>query len=464
MDALSSLSFPPLNPLSTSKTHVPSKLERLWSSIAASPEPVLDSLPVSLIETPEVIVPFNKDYTAAAALEWKLSLVGYSVGKRPYYEALLSTAKRIWKLKGTFQLITLSDGFFLFKFSNAEDYEMVWSKGAWFFHGKPFVFQKWSKDFQPTRENFSMVLIWVRIIDLPLVCWNSEGISKIASKIGTPLSVDALTAAKTRLTHARVCIQVATTSAFPETVSISIEDVVFHLKIQYEWKPNPCATCKSMAHTSSHCPSNPQPPQQETQPPRGRSTSRNHRRQHTSQGPTSQTRSFGAAPKQTITSTASTTVLATSSLGIVPTQVTFPSAQATGSQNSQEIDTGIVTASTSGIIVPMSILALTIPVNPPNITIPNLNSPTDECIANLEQESTSSFNNPPIPTKNQFDSLQNCEEQGILEGVDHFTQDAPTVADETNIQSSSNTTSNPLPKSTKGKGAKKPPTPKSKSK
>ncbi|XP_020689441.1 uncharacterized protein LOC110104608, partial [Dendrobium catenatum] len=181
----------------------------------------MDSLPVSLIETPEVIVPFNKDFTAATASEWKLSLVGYSVGKRPYYKALLSTAKKIWKLKV---------------------YEMVWSKGAWFFHGKPFVFQKWSKTFQPTRENFAMVPIWVRIIDMPLVCWNSEGISKIASKIDTPLAVDALTAAKTRLTYARICIQVATTSDFPDTVPISIEDVVYHLKIQYEWKPNPCTT------------------------------------------------------------------------------------------------------------------------------------------------------------------------------------------------------------------------------
>ncbi|KAI0502326.1 hypothetical protein KFK09_017274 [Dendrobium nobile] len=426
MDSLTSLSFPPLNPLSTTKTPVSSTLDPLWSSIVASPEPFLDSLPVSLIETPEVIVPFNKDYTAVAASEWKLSLVGYSVGKRPYYEALLSTAKRIWKLIGTFQLIALNDGFFLFKFSNAEDYEMVWSKGAWFFHGKPFVFQKWSKTFQPTRENFSTVLIWVRIIDLPLVCWNSEGISKIASKIGTPLSVDVLTAVKTRLTYARVCIQVATTSEFPETVPISIEDVVYHLKIQYEWKPNPCTTCKSMAHTSSYCPSNSQPPQQESQPPRGRSTSRNNRRKHTSEGPSSQIRSLGAAKKHNITSTASTSVHATSSIVIIPSQVTIPTAQI----NDQEFDTGNAVASTTGIIAPKSISALTLPIYPSNITIPNLNSPTDECIGNLEQESTSSLNNPLIPTKNQFDTLQNCEEQCInnLDVVNNSTHDSPKLS------------------------------------
>ncbi|PKU60138.1 RNA exonuclease 1 [Dendrobium catenatum] len=463
MEALSSHSFPPLNPLASSKTTAPAALERLWSSIAASPEPILDSLPVSLIETPEEIVPFNKEYTTTAALEWKLSLVGYSVGKRPYYEALLSTAKRIWKLKGTFQLIALSDGFFLFKFSNAEDYEMVWSKGAWFFHGKPFIFQKWSKDFQPTRENFSTVPIWIRIIDLPLVCWNSEGISKIASKIGTPLSVDALTAAKTRLTYARVCVQVATTSDFPESVPISIEEVVYHLKIQYEWKPNPCATCKSMAHTTSFCPSNPKPPQQETQPPRGRSTSRTHRRQNNSQRPPSQNRSSGAA-RLNHSNTVPTTAIASSSLGIVPSQVTFPTEQASETRNLPDNDTGIVTASSSGIIAPMDIPALSIPVNPPSIIIPNLNSPTEECNGILEQVSNSSFNNPPIPTKNQFDSLLNCEEQGSREEVDLSTQDVTTVADETNVQSSSKTTSNPLPKSTRGKGAKKPPTPKSKSK
>ncbi|XP_020685659.1 uncharacterized protein LOC110101904 [Dendrobium catenatum] len=252
-------------------------LDRLWLNIISEPGPSAPHILVSLMETPEEIIPFDKDYTEPAAVEWNLCLVGYSVGKHPYYEALKETAMSIWKLKGTFQLIALTDGFFLFKFSLLEDYDMVWSKGAWFFHGKPFIFQKWTKNFSPTRENFTSVPIWVWIHNLLLICRNSEGISKIASKIGIPIAVDALTAAKTILTYARVYIQVSTTSSFPESVAVAIEGDVIRMQIQYERKPIPCASCASLALQTLNCPSsqpsNQNPPNQN----RGRSSSRNPR-------------------------------------------------------------------------------------------------------------------------------------------------------------------------------------------
>ncbi|KAI0516006.1 hypothetical protein KFK09_008678 [Dendrobium nobile] len=99
MDSISPQSFPPLIPSSSINPVAPPALERLWSNIVATREPSIDSLPVSLIDIAEEIIPFSKDFTDVAASEWKLSLVGYSIGKRLYYEALLSTAKRIWKLK-----------------------------------------------------------------------------------------------------------------------------------------------------------------------------------------------------------------------------------------------------------------------------------------------------------------------------------------------------------------------------
>lgn len=158
MDLLDATMFPPLALASPSAgPSISRSLDRLWSNIIASPAPSAPHIPVSLMETPEEVIPFDSDFTVPAAAEWNLCLVGYSIGKRPFYEALKETAKRVWKLKGTFQLIALTDGFFLFKFSLVEDFDMVWSKGAWFFHGKPFIVQKWTKNFNPTRENFSSV-------------------------------------------------------------------------------------------------------------------------------------------------------------------------------------------------------------------------------------------------------------------------------------------------------------------
>ncbi|XP_028547478.1 uncharacterized protein LOC114578456 [Dendrobium catenatum] len=69
--------------------------------------------------------------------------------------------------------------------------------------------------------------------------------------------MDALTAQRTRLTFARVCIQVNADATYPEEILISIEEDVFSLKVQYEWKPSPCEHCKSLVHSSATCPSKP---------------------------------------------------------------------------------------------------------------------------------------------------------------------------------------------------------------
>ncbi|XP_020678706.2 uncharacterized protein LOC110096898 [Dendrobium catenatum] len=131
---------------------------------------------------------------------------------------------------------------------------MAWSRGVWFLLGKPFVLQKWHPKFKPIKEEFSSVLIWVKIHDLPLACWNSEGISRIVSKIGIPVAADKLTEQMTRLTYARVCVLVDNLASYPEEIQVSLDGDVVTLRVQYEWRPNPCDHCKSLMHFSSSCP------------------------------------------------------------------------------------------------------------------------------------------------------------------------------------------------------------------
>ncbi|KAI0519653.1 hypothetical protein KFK09_007107 [Dendrobium nobile] len=112
------------------------------------------------------------------------------------------------------------------------------------------------------------------------------GISKIATKIDTPLAVDALTTSKSRLTYVRVCVQVDVSATYPKSVPIDVVGKVFDLKIEYEWTPMLCGICKSLNHSTNACPSNPNPPQNTVpQNFRGRSTSRRSRLRPPSQNP-----------------------------------------------------------------------------------------------------------------------------------------------------------------------------------
>ncbi|KAL0904897.1 hypothetical protein M5K25_027057 [Dendrobium thyrsiflorum] len=244
---MSSSDFPPFPSSQPLSTALPSASPLQWKHLLASHDQASQGFSSSLghFPTENFTAHFSKSQFEASAPEWTLSLVGYSIGRRPYYEALFSVFKRAWYLKGALSLLTLDDGFFLLKFTSPKDFEMAWTGGPWFFFGKPFILQKWTPDFVPKREEFSSIPLWIKIKNLPLSCWTPEGISKVASCVGIPLAMDALTAAKTRLTFARVCVQVKCSSPLPGEISISVDGKVSPLTVLYDWKPLPCTHCLS---------------------------------------------------------------------------------------------------------------------------------------------------------------------------------------------------------------------------
>lgn len=201
-------------------------------------------------------------------------MIGYAIGKRRYYGSLLAAIKRKWTFKGALELLTLEKDFFLFKFSCKEDYDKVWDNGPCFLNGKSFLFQKWQCDFRPTKANFSEISLWIKLPNFPLCCWNPAGISKVASRVGIPLAVDSLTASKARLTFARVCVQVNTSSPLPDTIPINLNGLEFDQEVLYDWKPSFCNSCSSFSHDDNSYPKNAgnviKPPN-----PRNRSRSRN---------------------------------------------------------------------------------------------------------------------------------------------------------------------------------------------
>ncbi|KAI0510969.1 hypothetical protein KFK09_011585 [Dendrobium nobile] len=133
--------FPPL----VTSVRGASPPQRNWLSAFGPPESApasLNDLHLSNFPSEPEIIPFSGDKLSKGADDWSLCLMGYSIGRRPFYEALLGALKKTWSLKGSIKLLSLSEEFFLIRFSCSEDLEMAWSRGVWFLLGKPFVLQK----------------------------------------------------------------------------------------------------------------------------------------------------------------------------------------------------------------------------------------------------------------------------------------------------------------------------------
>lgn len=402
MDSLPLADFPLLSakPASPSKT-------RNWSALFAPEGASSSELILSHFPSEPDIVPFSEEKLSLGAGDWTHCLVGYSIGRRPFYEALLSAIHKTWTLKGELKMLSLSDGFFLFRFSCEEDLDHVWSRGVWFLLGKPFILQKWHPKFKPKRENLSSVPIWIKIHDLPLACWNSEGISRIASKVGIPLAADSLTTLKSRLTYARVCVLVDSNTIYPEEIKVSLDGDVVALKVQYEWRPTPCEHCKSLVHYSTSCPSRPQSDKMITSNNignnvRGRSHSRNRSKNPVPGGQKNSSKPPTQPHQESPKSSKSPKIhnphpkLLTNSIGLpIEFQPHSP------------------TSPTSKALITSDPLVGTFMVNFPNSTevastsLPNLNSPMElsSSSASTLPESTADMLPPGVLSPNKYDIL-----------------------------------------------------------
>ncbi|KAK1278990.1 hypothetical protein QJS04_geneDACA020178 [Acorus gramineus] len=194
------------------------------------------------------------DEDCAEALDyWSNCVVGYIIGTVPVYTPFLQFLKRLWKLKGEIKLLLRGNGFFLIKFFLPEDMQMVLEGGPWTMANRPFIMRKWTPDSQMEQARLSSIPVWVRIPYLPLHLWSSNAISKITSLIGTPLFMDTPTRMRTRISYARVCVEVQAGTNLPDFVCVRSNGELIQLPVLYDWKPQACSACSTFGHDNAMC-------------------------------------------------------------------------------------------------------------------------------------------------------------------------------------------------------------------
>ncbi|GKF09925.1 zinc knuckle CX2CX4HX4C containing protein [Tanacetum coccineum] len=84
------------------------------------------------------------------------------------------------------------------------------------------------------------LLVWVKIVNVPLQAWSIEGISALASNLGKPVIMDTMTTNMCykgvgNFEYARVLVEI-------DAEKIDIKGSK-KLKVVYDWKPPACTKC-----------------------------------------------------------------------------------------------------------------------------------------------------------------------------------------------------------------------------
>ena len=101
--------------------------------------------------------------------------------------------------------------------------------------------KQWSPEFDFGAEFLTEIPLWVNFPKLPLNCWGAGSLSRIASAVGVPIFADECTTKKTRISYARMLIEVNVTKPIPQKITVMDPNGrTFMQDVVTEWKPLYC--------------------------------------------------------------------------------------------------------------------------------------------------------------------------------------------------------------------------------
>ncbi|KAG6482722.1 hypothetical protein ZIOFF_059360 [Zingiber officinale] len=131
-----------------------------------------------------------------------------------------------------------------------EDFDMI--RGVWFIGGVPLRIFKWTPYFSYTAES-SVVPVWIRFPDLPIHMFSKVTLFSAASIIGKPIKIDEATADCSRLSVARVCVEIDLLKPKIEDFWIGIGEEKRLQRVEFEKHPSFCVQCLHLGHSVEEC-------------------------------------------------------------------------------------------------------------------------------------------------------------------------------------------------------------------
>jgi len=183
---------------------------------------------------------------------WKLSLVGYIDFRSPGFKALQNLIVNSWHCEAS--LTIHASGWLIFQFANEEDKLNVLFGGPYLVYGRPLILRAMLKYFDFSSFDMHTVSVWVKFPNLPLKCWSLKCLSKITSVLGKPIQSDMLTSSMSKLSYARVLVEVNLLFDLPYSIEATLPNgSILHQQVVYETLPRFCKHCRTLGHITSTC-------------------------------------------------------------------------------------------------------------------------------------------------------------------------------------------------------------------
>ncbi|GJS80903.1 retrotransposon protein, putative, ty1-copia subclass, partial [Tanacetum coccineum] len=230
-------SFPPLpTQVTTSASNAPGKSS--YANITGKPSG--KKVNVRTLFTPEgnridVLVLVDSIH----AINKRFANIAYSffLGKKVAYPVVANYVRNTCGKYGLIRSIfSSSTRLFSFQFSSMDGLYAMLENGPWFIRNNPLIFKKWHPDKNLLKEDVSIVPVLVKFHGVPVTAFSEDGLSAIATKLANVELKDNIVVAMPKSTRDG--------------------HYTCNVRVEYEWKPPRCSSCKVFRHIHEECPKN----------------------------------------------------------------------------------------------------------------------------------------------------------------------------------------------------------------
>ncbi|KAL1560997.1 peroxidase [Salvia divinorum] len=123
---------------------------------------------------------------------------------------------------------------------------------VWYIEHHPMRVFKWTPDFDPFFE-IPIVALWCNVLALPVHLFEESALIAIGNLLGHAVQVDRATISRSRVSFARICVEVDISQSIPEEISLDIAGKRVTLKVKWDKIPLYCGECRHVGHNADNC-------------------------------------------------------------------------------------------------------------------------------------------------------------------------------------------------------------------
>ena len=111
----------------------------------------------------------------------------------------------------------------------------------------------WYKDYDLSTKSFNKVLLWVRLLNLPLHLWLYSVMEAVGEALGDFLMVDIASSNVHQMTYAHILMETDVSKGLPKMIKLASPKGSWIQLLDYEGIPFKCKKCYKTSHLTARC-------------------------------------------------------------------------------------------------------------------------------------------------------------------------------------------------------------------